>query len=204
MKENEQDLRAERLAEVCPNCEGTEFAVERREQTFLYGKEKEAVELRAIVPVYTCKACGFEFTGEGAEEARHKAVCRHLRVMTPVEIGAIRKKYEMTRAEFAHLSRVGTASLARWEAGVLVQNGANDQLLYLLQFEENVALLNHREALWADPCQERVGAAERVEVVFQGRNAGRRYRLHRCPVRGSFRLLERPEECRAAAAGWCP
>ena len=204
MKENERAAGTERLAESCPNCDGTELGVERREQRFLYGKEGEGVELGAIVPVHTCKACGFEFTGEEAEEARHEAVCRHLRLMTPREILAVRKKYEMTRAEFAQLSRVGTASLARWETGILVQNGANDQLLYLLQFEENVALLNHREALSIGSSHESSEAPERISVTVQGPDAGCGHRVRRCPLRGSFRLLERTEERRAAAAGWRP
>ena len=204
MNENDQIVKTEGPAEACPNCEGTEFALGRKEQRFLYGKENEAIELRAIVPVYACKACGFEFTGEDAEEARHEAVCRYLRVMTPCEVGAVRKKHEMTRAEFAQLSRIGTASLARWEAGILVQNGANDQLLYLLQFEENVALLNHREALRISSSHESGEAPERVGVLVQGCDGSRRRRLRRCPVRGSFRLLEEPEQRRATAAGWRP
>jgi hypothetical protein len=35
----------------------------------------------------------------------------------------------MTRAAFAELTRLGDASLARWEKGLLIQNPANDQLL---------------------------------------------------------------------------
>ena len=202
-------IDADSVAEVCPNCNGTDFRVEPREQRFLYGKEGEASELAAVVPVHTCKTCGFEFTDEAAEEARHEAICRHLRLMTPKEIRALRGKYEMTRAEFAELSLVGTASLARWEAGILLQNGANDQLLYLLQFEENVALLNRRRVSSADAreadAREKVGVnAEQVDTVAQGRTAGRGYRGRRCPIRGCFRMVDRPEERRAAAAGWSP
>ena len=47
---------------------------------------REAVELTAQVPVRTCNACGFQFTDDVAEEARHEVVCRHLGVMTPKEI----------------------------------------------------------------------------------------------------------------------
>ncbi len=194
---------SEPITEVCPNCEGTEFSVERREQKFLYGREGEASELTAEVPVHQCKSCGFEFTGEEAEEARHEAVCRYLRVMTPREILALRKKYEMTRTEFGELSRLGTASLARWETGVLIQNGANDQLLYLLQFEENVALLNDRDALAGGvPCgSAEAHAAGRIAAQGEG---GRRLRLRRCPLRGRFRSVDRPDERRVAAAGWRP
>ena len=58
--------------------------------------------------------------------------------MTPREVVAIRTRLGMTRAAFAELTRLGGASLARWEKGLLIQNAANDQLLYLLRFPENV------------------------------------------------------------------
>jgi putative zinc finger/helix-turn-helix YgiT family protein len=210
MQENEKPkVDGEDMAEVCPNCNGTKFRLERREQRFLYGREGEASEIAAIVPVHTCKNCGFEFTGEGAEEARHEAICRHLRLMTPREIKALREKYEMTRAEFAELSRLGTASLARWEAGILIQNGANDQLLYLLQYEENVALLNHRELsrgrAAGRPTNEADEIAElSVDMAAQDRSTRHARRPRRCPLRGRFRLIDRPEERRAAAVGWGP
>ena len=52
----------------------------------------------------------------------------------------------MTRAAFAEMTRLGEASLARWEKGLLIQNPANDQLLYLLRFPENVERLRARPA----------------------------------------------------------
>ena len=194
-------------AEVCPNCNGREFLRELKEQKFLYGKDGDASELRASVPVYECKACGFQFTGEDAEEARHDAICRHLRLMTPKEIRGIREKWEMTRAELAAVSRLGTASLARWEAGILIQNGANDQLLYLLQFQENIALLNRRELQFAGANNDTADSADEVPErvasdLVHNRRIERRQR--RCPFRGRPRMIDRPEECRAAAAGWRP
>jgi len=59
---------------------------------------------------------------------------------------ALRKRYNLTRAEFASLTRFGEASLARWETGQLIQNAANDQLLYLLSIESNVERLQKRQA----------------------------------------------------------
>ena len=38
----------------------------------------------------------------------------------------------MTRAEFARLSGLGEATLARWEKGLVTQNRANDRYLRLL------------------------------------------------------------------------
>jgi transcriptional regulator with XRE-family HTH domain len=66
--------------------------------------------------------------------------------LTPAEITAIRERYHLSRAEFARLTRIGEASLARWEGGLIIQNGSIDQLLYLLTFSENLDRLRHRRA----------------------------------------------------------
>jgi DNA-binding transcriptional regulator YiaG len=98
-----------------------------------------------MVPLRRCRDCGFEFLDSVAEERQHDAVCRHLGVMTPAEIRQIRQKAgSLSRGEFAKISRVGEASLGRWERGELIQNAANDQLLYLLTFPENLNRLRER------------------------------------------------------------
>jgi len=125
----------------CPNCDEGDVRTVNETQTFTYGKDREAVELTASVPVHTCVRCGFQFTDSRAEDARHNAICRHLGVLTPKEIVALRKQYGMTRAEFAEVTRIGEASLARWESGQIIQNGANDQLLYLLCNSANMEML---------------------------------------------------------------
>ena len=53
-------------------------------------------------------------------------------VLSPWEIKAIRLRFKMTRAEFARLSGLGEATLARWEKGLVTQNRANDRYLRLL------------------------------------------------------------------------
>jgi DNA-binding transcriptional regulator YiaG len=97
--------------------------------------------LTARVPLRTCTKCGFEYFDEEAEDARHAAVCRHLGVQTPAEIEALRKKYGLSRVEFADLTQLGEATIARWERGALIQNAANDRYLYLLRWEENIERL---------------------------------------------------------------
>ena len=93
-----------------------------------------------------CDDCDFEFTGPGAEVARHEAVCRHLGVMTPAEIRDLRGRYGLSRLTFASITRLGAASIARWEAGSLLQNRAYDSLLYLLCFEDNLRRLQSRHS----------------------------------------------------------
>jgi putative zinc finger/helix-turn-helix YgiT family protein len=135
----------------CPHCESEKVKTTTERQVFTYGEKDKATELEAYVSVRSCTNCGFQFTDGEAEDARHDAVCRHLKVLTPKEIVELRKRYEMSRAEFAELTRLGEASLARWENGLLIQNGGNDQLLYLLTLPSNVKFLQHRVAPSARP-----------------------------------------------------
>jgi len=129
---------------ACPQCGQERITTRTETQRFQFGRGEDAVELFADVPVRACGNCGFEFTDGEAEDTRHEAVCRHLGVLTPREILDLRQKYGLSRAEFAGLTRFGEASLARWETGALIQNPANDQLMYLLQFDENVRRLRER------------------------------------------------------------
>jgi DNA-binding transcriptional regulator YiaG len=128
----------------CASCGASSVGTEMVVEEFAYGTGEDSVQLRATVPMRTCRECGFQFTDQHAEDARHDAVCRHLGVMTPREVEAVRTRLGMTRAAFAELTRLGEASLARWEKGLLIQNPANDQLLYLLRFPENVERLRSR------------------------------------------------------------
>ena len=122
---------------LCPDCGSGKLEVLTKIQNFEYGLSKQRTVLTAIVPVFACQECTFEFTDYRAEVARHDAVCRHLGILTPGEIVSIREELELGRAEFADLGGFGIASLQRWETGSLVQNAANDRLIYLLQFTAN-------------------------------------------------------------------
>jgi transcriptional regulator with XRE-family HTH domain len=108
------------------------------EETFPYGVGHNRVELTAHVPVRSCAACSFEYYDGEAEDARHEAVCRYLGVQTPAEIETLRKSLHLSRADFADLTQLGEATIARWERGALIQNAANDSYLYLLHWRENI------------------------------------------------------------------
>jgi DNA-binding transcriptional regulator YiaG len=142
MKENKVNLEL-RVFE-CPNCNSTNVDTQIVPTKFKYGSGNKAVELETLVPVRKCNNCGFGYTDSEGEDLRHEAICRYLEVMTPVEVAAIRKRYDLSRAEFAKRSRIGEASLARWETGELIQNAANDDYLYLLSFTENMERLERR------------------------------------------------------------
>jgi DNA-binding transcriptional regulator YiaG len=148
MKEDKDNFSS---SVVCPNCElptiNTAFQTER----FPYGEGPDAVELSAVVPVKTCTSCGFKYSDDSAEHLYHEAICRHLGVMCPDDVVALREGYGLTRPEFAKITRLGVATLARWERGELIQNAAYDQFLYLLRYPENIDRLRRRKIQTAEP-----------------------------------------------------
>ena len=127
--------------DVCPSCGAA--ATSRREETesFAYGVGNDAETLTVTVPVYTCNACGSQFTDDEAEDRRHAAVCHHLGVLTPADIRHLRERNHLSRSDFALLTRLGEATIARWERGSLIQNAAYDQLLRLLHHNDNIQRL---------------------------------------------------------------
>lgn len=137
-------LIADQTSSECPNCGSRKVETTIIDQEFPYGNEPTAVTLSARVPLRSCLQCGFSFLDAIAEDAQHEAICRHLRLLTPAEIKAIRGSYGMTRAEFARVTRLGEATIGRWERGELLQNPAYDHFLYLLSSPENMELLTHR------------------------------------------------------------
>jgi putative zinc finger/helix-turn-helix YgiT family protein len=142
MKNRKQMYCSEATADMsCPSCGGGHISSSIQEERFLYGLADKAIELRASIPIRKCADCGFEFTDEAAETSRHEAVCRHLGVLTPQEVLRIREMHGLSRAEFAKLTRIGEASLHRWENGLLIQNGAMDGYLRLLAFPDNIQRL---------------------------------------------------------------
>ncbi len=120
------------VVEVCPSC-GGETTSRSEVDSFTYGASSDQVQLTASVIVYACKVCTFEFTGPDAELSRHEAVCRHLGLLTPTEIRGIREQFEMSRAQFAAATKLGEATIARWERGTSLQNPAYDVYLRLLR-----------------------------------------------------------------------
>lgn len=128
----------------CPNCGSEKTASTLEQESFNYGSGVEHASLTVVVPVIQCSSCGFSFTDHRAEDAKHEVVCRHLQVLSPREIRAIRTSYDLGQSEFADLAGIGRASLARWEGGQLIQNHSSNNLLFLLSFPENLNKLRKR------------------------------------------------------------
>jgi putative zinc finger/helix-turn-helix YgiT family protein len=129
--------------QTCPACDHHEVDTEETATTFPYGDGDDAVELEVTLPVHTCRQCGFQFTDEEAERRRHDAICKHRRLMTPKRIRAIRG--EFTQRQFSQLTGLGEATIGRWERGELIQSDANDRLLFLLTYSDNIDRLRNRD-----------------------------------------------------------
>ena len=116
----------------CDVCGAISVQTELIRDPFIYGSGADAVELTADVRVHTCSACGDSYTDDEADVVYDEAVCRHLGILTPAEIRAMREGYGLTRAEFAQLTGFGKATLGRWERGEVTQNRSADRYLRLL------------------------------------------------------------------------
>lgn len=120
-------------SERCPNCDSRNVSARRIVDRFDYGMGRETVQLSAEIPAYECADCGLQYSGEEAERLRHEAVCNHLRLLVPARIAEIRANYGLSRVKFAEVSRIGMATLSRWEGGETLQNAAMDMYMRLLE-----------------------------------------------------------------------
>lgn len=148
---------------ACPECDSNRFELDTQTQTFSYGPVGSQVQLEAAVPVWKCLNCGFEFTDESGEIARHDAVCRHLGVLSPRDIVHLREVLKISQAELAAITGFGEASIKRWEAGLVIQNTANDNLLRLMDDPRVVMRLRNleRQRTLGEPADENVVSIER-------------------------------------------
>ncbi len=128
----------------CADCGSDRTSTRKETETFDYRHGDELVQLSADIDVHSCQECGFQFADSSSEDVRHEAVCRYLGVMTPAEVKAIRVSYGFTRSQMAEASKIGEASLARWESSALIQSAAYDNFLYLLRYPENLNRLQQR------------------------------------------------------------
>ena len=118
---------------VCPSCDSGAVETFDHLDTFKYGSDESAASLQVKLPIRRCTSCAFEFLDDEGHQLKHEAVCRHLGVLSPREVLAVRERHGMTRAEFAQVTGLGEATLNRWENGAVVQNRANDRYLRLVE-----------------------------------------------------------------------
>lgn len=125
----------------CAACGSADISRTVVSEEMQYGAGPKPIRLHVQVPVYRCRTCGSEFSDGNAEDVRHAAVCRYLGVLTPMEIREIRSRLGMSRQRFADITRLGVATLARWESGEVIQNGALDTYLRLISKPDIFQLL---------------------------------------------------------------
>lgn len=127
------DATAENAPELrCPDCDGT-FKKEWQETTIPYGAGKDALDISAYLPLYTCIGCGLQTLDEEGERLEHETVCAHLGILSPREIKNIREKHGMTRDEFAELTGIEESLIGRWERALNMQSYAHDKYLRILE-----------------------------------------------------------------------
>lgn len=127
---------------TCPSCRESEVSTTMERDQFVFRSGGIDYNVSADVPVHSCPACGESFVSEIGETARHAAICHAMRRLTPQEIHSLRhERLRLSRKNFAELSGIGEASLARWESGELIQSESNDNLLRLLASDDNVRSL---------------------------------------------------------------
>ncbi len=152
----------------CPSCSSGNVRSRFVDTSFPYGQGESAVLLPVTLQAFSCLDCGLEYVDDSAEELKHDAVCRHMGVFTPAEVESVRNAIGMTRAKFAELTKIGEATLGRWERGALIQNSAYDQFLYLLKFSDNVVRLLNRELLQKSGNLPTGSSMEEVQSKFRG------------------------------------
>jgi len=111
------------------------------DQEFQYGEGEDAAILKARVVMWSCDECGEQFTEGDAEIARHDAVCAHLGRLNPAELRTIREYLGYSQDAWANFTKIGVASIKRWETGGQIQNPALDQYIRLLQNPEAYKIL---------------------------------------------------------------
>ena len=142
---------------TCAMCGSSKVTTKWLKDSFEYGSGEAKVHLEAEIPVHSCAKCSIEFTDHSADLIQHEAVCRHLGLLSPSEVRAVRMS--MSKAEFSRRTGIGQASLNRWEKGAVLQNVAMDNFLYLLSLNGNFEALQER--------QDNTKSIESVSTPFQ-------------------------------------
>ena len=131
--------------EDCPQCEAPGVTTFLHQDSFSWGLGEDRVTLHTTIPVRCCGACGFQYLDDEGMLIGHEAVCKHLGVLGPTEILAIRERHGLNRETFARITGLDEATLGKWENGAKIQGRADDNYLRLLGFPENLERLVGKE-----------------------------------------------------------
>ncbi len=141
----QSNIQSSERSATCPECGSSNLTGNQEEYKFPYGKGTDAIELSANVEVEKCNDCGFSYIDQTAELACHEAICEHLGIMKPSQIKGLRDYHELTQSGFSNITGLGEATLSRWERGIVIQNKAYDNYMYLLGLKDNLDSLRKRK-----------------------------------------------------------
>lgn len=132
----------------CPDCDSL-FDRAWEDVVLERGNGEDLVKIPARLPIYTCKnsSCQLQTMDEEGIRLETEAICAYYGVLSPREIKEIRKKHNMTRAEFSDLTGIGESTLGRWERGALRHSRANDKFLRLLMNPQAISWLESQRNL---------------------------------------------------------
>ncbi|GAW94958.1 MULTISPECIES: type II TA system antitoxin MqsA family protein [Colwellia] len=130
------DNNSNQIVMSCECCGSDQVTLDCIDSKFEYKHGRKIVILEVQLPVYSCSECEFEYTAQEAEQIKHNAICKYLDILLPSEVQDIRKKHKLSVKDFSNLTGFGSASITRWESGLLHQSKSNDVLLRLLSDEK--------------------------------------------------------------------
>ena len=183
MESTQRDLDANgncdaSTAHLCDEC-GHPVATTWHDHTFVYGLGEAAAELAVRLPVRRCDHCDFDYLDEEGERLKHEAVCQHLGVLTPQEIRGMRERLGLSRSALAKLTRIGEASLSRWESGIKIQTPGYDRYLRLLGAPGIAAVLEQLDHA-PSAAQPRHAKFRSLEVLQRHKQRAAAFRLRPC------------------------
>lgn len=123
-------VRQQKLADECPDC-GKLAAWKTVERMIPQEFRGHAFEIET--DCQECSHCGFRILTDAQIDSLRKATVRAYQeetgLLTAVEIAEARKKMNWSQADLAEHTGLGSASIKRWESGLMVQTEANDSVL---------------------------------------------------------------------------
>lgn len=150
----------------CAACGSTDVSTKTISEEFEYGSGPAPARIRVEIPVHRCASCETEYTDSAAEDIRHEAICQYLGVLSPKEILALRSSRGLSRQRFADITRIGSATLARWESGEIIQNAAMDNYMRLISRQEIFELIKSGAVAQPEQTSETVTMKERSALRF--------------------------------------
>lgn len=95
----------------------------------------EVVDVRR--EAFRCESCEEEFATPDQARTYVRSVKNEIRkrygLLSPERIVEIRSKLKLTQAELEELLSAGSKVVVRWESGKVIQSGAHDAMLRLLE-----------------------------------------------------------------------